>query len=768
MRFRELGFFLVASLCLLSQCALALPGASGTGNWTSTSSKTSASVTGSGYSYALSCQSALDDYFTSSNSYVMFHNTPTTITDTLSATLGESITYTGTFTTLCDGIPRLVGNMTTITLATPTYSYTSTYTITRQDAASYPEPAPTCSVNPDDCLSLWSSYRKATQSEATITSAISTWAREPSCTTPGQTATCRAQDCIIAPQGEGVQLLYWPVSVEGDNLCDETGITKTFGPTGSGPNTFVTLGTTITSPDVGLLFGAISRQDGCGPTLRNYLLTLPPDQVYSQWGKRVYAYPKSFNVADLNHSCGPDGCFPLVPWSAYANAPGCYSFDGEEPRCEKTIWGNYAPQISYPAVMTTLEPAWGSSCGLNIVGVWDPAVLMASETSFMVPKATTAGKTTYTAESQQMESAMPSSTVGSPIAASTAAHTADTAQAGTAYPSSIVESIAAPTNTGEAVSEGSSGSSPSPTDASETNPTGIAGAIMSVLNGGSWSSASSSENSGAVYSGADDSGPDNSGSDDSGSRQSASGSDDTGDSTEGTSGTIVATVSYIVTTLGSSEVVGADGETTVPVYHSAIIAVSAESFDVPGAVATPTSEVQGSVVGESSVEVLAGSQTVATGSNPVGTLGLAYSAVVSDSAVGVDSVSQSVSTGYGVAGPHAVTTLGSASGAGTSESAIGDDSVSQAVSTGYETTAVNTKSTGKSAHMGVADSLTGGTDTGTAVSTTPSESGEVVGQTSKASATHTGAAAGLSASPVLATTWTLFSCISAAFLIMAG
>ncbi|KAJ9618746.1 hypothetical protein H2203_008951 [Taxawa tesnikishii (nom. ined.)] len=238
------------------------------------------------------------------------------------------------------------------------------------------------------------------------------------------------------------------------------------------------MGTTITSPDVGLLFGAISRTDGCGPTLSNYLLTLHATEVSSLWGIRIDKTPKSFDFNDLNQECGPDGCYPLVPWKAYANAPGCYTIPGESPKCEKTIMWSYAPQLQYPARMTTLEPAWGSSCGLHIVGVWDPPRVMTTEGSFDVPVATEATTTApATAEAVQTQAPEASPTISSPAAYETAAPETDAPQTGAeeTYYSPHVEN----TNT----VDGTALAAPQPQTQNSAQPTGVAGAILSGLNG---------------------------------------------------------------------------------------------------------------------------------------------------------------------------------------------------------------------------------------------------------------------------------------------
>ncbi|KAF2772264.1 hypothetical protein EJ03DRAFT_200550 [Teratosphaeria nubilosa] len=74
--------------------------------------------------------------------------------------------YSASITTLCDGYPRIVGNL------------TSTGTWTRSglnySTVAYPGPMPSCKINPDDCAAYRTLWSAAARAHAALASATAT------------------------------------------------------------------------------------------------------------------------------------------------------------------------------------------------------------------------------------------------------------------------------------------------------------------------------------------------------------------------------------------------------------------------------------------------------------------------------------------------------------------------------------------------------------------------------------------------------------------
>ncbi|EME41929.1 hypothetical protein DOTSEDRAFT_74090 [Dothistroma septosporum NZE10] len=386
---------------------------------------------GLGLAYAESCQAKLFAYRNASLSYFSAEPSRTSyFTGTIvHQSYAPGTTSIASLTTLCDGHPRVVGPK--IRTQGPPTNITSVYTNTNIYAQSTGFVQPPCSIGPQDCQLLWSSWTSAYQTATTAAGFAGLLS--PPCTTSRQSfsystnlagRTC--DNCLVA--GSKARLLYWPITTipgSGD-LCNRTAITIPGTPTADGPNTFVTAGVTITSPTVAVSIAGLSRVDGCGTTIATTILPVNPEEVQSVRGNRALFNHLPFNFADLNWRC-PDGeyltdtghhnCYQEVPAAAY--------FDGTEnwvgldamgvnwqTQKNLTIWNDYHPQLLPPKTMSDeIQSIWGNNCYIHPDGIWDPPIALQQAQSIELPvytparstisqqaPTTTAAPGTYTAE----------------------------------------------------------------------------------------------------------------------------------------------------------------------------------------------------------------------------------------------------------------------------------------------------------------------------------------------------------------------------------
>lgn len=182
-----------------------------------------------------------------------------------------------------------------------------------------------------------------------------------------------------------MQLNYWPVTRTSYDVCNRTGGTIT-----ENPRTAVISGTTITTPDVALVFTSLYAYDQCGhigSDMSKVVFTIPASDISSAGnaGIHVIANSWSMNYGDLlpNH----------VPSSAWFNQPECYSesiwsssminatgtawissFGQQFPECG-TIWeANYQPLLAAPTQLLDLQPEWKSCTAL--FGLYDPPIAL--------------------------------------------------------------------------------------------------------------------------------------------------------------------------------------------------------------------------------------------------------------------------------------------------------------------------------------------------------------------------------------------------------
>jgi hypothetical protein len=366
-------------------------------------------TTGSGYAFAESCQADLWSWSTASSSYGREHGHRSTSYYTSSMT-GTSIipgsTKVTSLVTLCDGHARVVGQVSYGSSESSRYETTWTNTNPTFVFASYPTPKP-CSISPGDCKLLYSSW---TSRYNTMTkNDHSEGLLDPPCTTPVSSLSYSTENGHVCDNcqliGSKIRLLYWPVITKAGsgNLCNKTAETISATPTGDGPNTFATLGITLTSPTVAVSIGGLSRVDQCGTTVANTIIPVLPQDVSSVEGARALFTHMPFNFANLNYKCLSDldtiyfatsnrtDCYQEVPASAYfygeANAAG-EEWWSPKIFANSTIWPNYQPQVLPPNTLTAaIRSIWGSSCNIHPDGVWDPPIALGTQKSIPLPTA---------------------------------------------------------------------------------------------------------------------------------------------------------------------------------------------------------------------------------------------------------------------------------------------------------------------------------------------------------------------------------------------
>lgn len=387
------------------------------------SSSTALPSVGTGLVYASSCNAAKQSWIAAAGVSVV----STTVYQTSTSSLSYSYPATTTTITdlapgatpytLCDGFPRIDGNITiSANSSTVTITSWSTYATTSSIYANLS--APVCTIQSADCYALnsswfsafdaWASYENTETGPATTPTPTSPpGSFPPVCGSPTVPATTSSVgEAACAENVASVQFLYWPVeTASGCDLCSlETCSTMTMEPTISGkPNTAVFWGSTLTSPTVYLaLMGTFMYTSASVTTSydSNFILPQSSAEVSSycgQIGGGLVA--QSVNYADFNYP---------VPAAAYRCQPSCfissatqaitstetytfgnYTVDGTytppstttwdvisynsyatENQCS-TIWNNFAPVLSIPSAFTSLSPAVVLPSGVTCPFIFD-------------------------------------------------------------------------------------------------------------------------------------------------------------------------------------------------------------------------------------------------------------------------------------------------------------------------------------------------------------------------------------------------------------
>ncbi|KAK3655173.1 hypothetical protein LTR56_003594 [Elasticomyces elasticus] len=382
------------------------------------------------------------------------------------STLQPVTNYSASLTTLCDGYPRLVGNLT----ATGVW-----YTSTEADSStSYTGAKPTCSVDEADCLSLYNAY---TTIEDIWGSSLDTWTSDaanptpptppdyPACTLTG-TGSQRPDTCgACTVYGGTVQLYYFPVTANiSRNMCATAPAASTacpFGPTtplaandssaqiatacdghcggvcsyypftktstkDTGPYTVLD-GQTYYGNRAYVSYATAFATDSCGPVGGSYaggLLTVPSSHVYSLsgWHYAVDTYAYSFNFADLNTP---------IPASGYLAMPQCDGHISQSrPNPLDRLNGNYfdhcsviiddwfAPQLALFPEFYELDPAW-SRCELALEGLFDPPKALSPASSLATVTVPVPVSSSTPSASPAPSPTSPTTTTPAPISSTT-------------------------------------------------------------------------------------------------------------------------------------------------------------------------------------------------------------------------------------------------------------------------------------------------------------------------------------------------------------
>lgn len=309
---------------------------------------------------AASCYTAIWNWHFSSSSLALMSGYISLSTHSTWITYGSTVSiasmYQHDVTTLCDGHPRAIGPV----AFTPSYvslADNRTVIITK---SSFPYSSMPCQIVASDCKSLWSSYSRVAPDQAD-------YHLPPPCATTGTLdlggSICRAWTWGLL--GEYAQLIYWPIRYTNASSQDKsaqgfcandtipattykTPITAPGTRTGDGPNTFVTAGVTITSPDVGIYISNLRAWPDCGTSV-DTVLTIPASELRSIVKAPWLGIPRRFDLNDLNWVC-EDRENPNAPWTTQFT---------QDSRCYQDV-----PATAYFSVLDKWDQ-WASALAAN-------------------------------------------------------------------------------------------------------------------------------------------------------------------------------------------------------------------------------------------------------------------------------------------------------------------------------------------------------------------------------------------------------------------
>jgi hypothetical protein len=211
-------------------------------------------------------------------------------------------------------------------------------------------------------------YMASTTGNKTITTVVHEWPATETIV-PGCTIGCYT--CRI--NGGTVQLIYWPPM--SSTWID--GLYSAITGNGTATSTFVTLGTTLTSPTVYVSFDSLYAHDMCSTFDKTYyneiVAITDPATLSSIWGWNhinLVGKSASFNFTDLYVSPVPDDIYQSQPrcavslWHTARN--------GEHPpgwACARDF--PYQPILAIPAEVRDIDPSW-ARCKGSLNGVYDP------------------------------------------------------------------------------------------------------------------------------------------------------------------------------------------------------------------------------------------------------------------------------------------------------------------------------------------------------------------------------------------------------------
>ncbi|KAF4556751.1 Hypothetical protein D9617_1g086320 [Elsinoe fawcettii] len=301
-------------------------------------------------------------------------------------------TVTGNYTTtLCDKVPR------TVYTGDSTWSEYSTLTPAGPGLAPLVSfPPPPCTIDQESMSSIcpllktmWVAYTDHLSTELVKGTAIDSpnggFAYPHECDSPFMTTRWCRMDV------ESAQLLYWPVSATGGDMCQKGQRTEFPGtPTAlSAPNTAIYEGATLTSPTVYVSYHSISY------------ISVDNDDIVTEWHSSLLLPFKSDEVSSVCGLVGELGTFKFdyadldgpVPWTAYSCMPVCHGLETTQCLPMDTIKTPYAPFLAWPTTfldilhsINTINPDDCVFNGIDNPGIFDPPSALAQMPSMTEPQ----------------------------------------------------------------------------------------------------------------------------------------------------------------------------------------------------------------------------------------------------------------------------------------------------------------------------------------------------------------------------------------------
>ena len=328
-----------------------------------------------GSAYAFACQAATVSHSDEVSS--LYAAVPTIYYDTFTVTDTATAYSYDIWTTDCDGLPHARGSGPIASSTFLTTYIMENYPSTPSAQVSTP-PSPTCSINEDDCATIWSSYVVESDAYASFVDAAYLSGTErmdsPSYIATGEPVIPQCKKaCTYDPgscfiEGGSVDLLYWPVLTANADECGRSGTTIANNAT-LGPRSVILDGSTFVSPTVYLSLSYLYATDhACGgtigPVITRTVIPLDPSDLSSARGPHIGRQPYSFNLADLNG---------FVSSAAFCTEMGV----GQPAPCSVILDDDYNPILWMPDAVVDLVPEW-AGCKPSIFGVYDPPVALGS------------------------------------------------------------------------------------------------------------------------------------------------------------------------------------------------------------------------------------------------------------------------------------------------------------------------------------------------------------------------------------------------------
>ncbi|KAF1983690.1 hypothetical protein K402DRAFT_456419 [Aulographum hederae CBS 113979] len=332
--------------------------------------------TGSGPAYASSCSSAWMSYDSVRKSFASGQELSFSTTVTVKTETGSRMSSSVSTTHECND--QITYESTSYGANMTTFTTPLTQTLTDFGAAgnfwtTFSAPQPTCTINPFDCRSMWSSWSSVIEEDPKGSST--------SVYPPCQTVEQDCGKCTIV--GGYVELMYFPVPSTSRDMCASTPSAKPIffttsvgtasRPLTTPPPILPQNTTSVPSTVIGnqtyyansvyLSLAFVSAGNTCNPTLgavhTSVLLSLPTSSLSSVRYPNLFdrAYP--FNYGDLNEP---------VPWSAVYGAVQYY---GKNSSGQTITMGDYSPQLVVPEQLRGLDDEW-KDCVLDLEGLYDP------------------------------------------------------------------------------------------------------------------------------------------------------------------------------------------------------------------------------------------------------------------------------------------------------------------------------------------------------------------------------------------------------------